>query len=117
VNLLPAGFDSRTVAPADSAVGKALAAQKDHVRRFVTPSILAEMGIVDESRLLRSIEMLQAGLGRGMRFVVTVLAAELWTRSVVSGDWQRMQVRNLRSIFDPQASVANTAGSLLGVSQ
>jgi asparagine synthase (glutamine-hydrolysing) len=117
VKLLPPGFDKRKMAPADSAVGKALAVQHDHVRRCMTPSTLAEIGIVDESRLLRSIEMLQAGLGRGMRFLVTVGAAELWTRSVVSGDWQRMQVRNLRSIFDPQVSVAHTASNLLGVSQ
>jgi asparagine synthetase B (glutamine-hydrolysing) len=91
--LLPEGFATKTSLPADPAVGRALATQNDRVRRFITPSVLAQLGLVDEERLQHTVSMAQSGFGRGLRFIVTVLAAELWTRSVVSGEWRRMQTQ------------------------
>lgn len=91
-DVLPASFAKRASSVADPAVGKALAVQRDRIEAFTVPSALAELGIVDPAELSRTIAKVQSGFGTGLRFVVTVLAAELWVRAVQSGQWRHMQM-------------------------
>jgi asparagine synthetase B (glutamine-hydrolysing) len=93
--LLPAGFASRRSSCADQAASRAMAAQRDRFDGFVRSPALADLGLVDAPRLRASIELAQSGFGRGLRFTVTVLAVELWLRSVLSGDWRRQQLQHL----------------------
>jgi asparagine synthase (glutamine-hydrolysing) len=93
--LLPPGFATRMSSAADQAVGRALAAQDARLRTFVTGSALAQLGLVDEARLQRGLTLAQNGFGRGLRFLVTTMAIELWTHSVVSGEWRRMRMEHL----------------------
>lgn len=93
--LLPSGFAKRASPGADQAIGHALAAQGQRVRAFTKHMVLGQLGLVDEERFQHSVSLVQNGFGRGLRFIVTTLAVELWARSVLSGDWQRMQAQHL----------------------
>lgn len=93
--LLPAGFATRSTPGVDQAVGHALAAQTKRVSTYIDATALGQLGLVDDSLLRVAVSQAQHGFGRGLRFIVMTLAMELWTRSVLSGDWRRAQLRHL----------------------
>ncbi|MEM7519231.1 MAG: asparagine synthase-related protein, partial [Planctomycetota bacterium] len=93
--LLPPGFATRASPGVDQAVGHALAAQSKRIQSFTEGTALGQLGLIDESQLQSSVSQVQNGFGRGLRFIVMTLAMELWTRSVLSGDWRRHQLQNL----------------------
>jgi asparagine synthase (glutamine-hydrolysing) len=95
VDLLPSRFATRASRGADQAIGHALAAQHERVRGFVSDMALHRLGIIDEDGFRGAVSRAQNGFARGLRFIVTTLGVELWTRSVLAGDWRRMQREKL----------------------
>lgn len=103
--LLPDGFAWKASKAADQAVNQALAAQNARLRACVTPCALARRGLVDEASLHETLSLAQHGFVRGLRHTVVVIAVELWTRSVESGDWLRQQQN--RFATDPCLSASH----------
>lgn len=91
--ILPEGVATKKSLPADHAIGRALARQRESVRRAISAQSLAQLGLVDSPALWAALDMTERGFGRGLRALLTYFAAELWLTAVINGDWRRNQHR------------------------
>lgn len=91
---LPVEFQTKESLTCDEAVSRALHTQVHHIDRILSSSVLPGLGLVNPHDLKSSITRAQHGL-EVLPPLLTTLAADLWLRDVLSGNWLRRQPERL----------------------
>lgn len=83
--LLPDSIRRRRSFGADHAVYRALAVQQESMSRLCSRSVLAQLGLVDAAALKHALTLARHGHSPHFPLLITALALEVWTRSVLAG--------------------------------